>query len=615
MRFIYFLRTRTTYIVLALLSIICALALVIAGRMTIVAYSKQGQEIGSPNVVNAANIEHPKSKLPNLKTINELQLFFNGRRVEGLHAYVTSKGELLLPLDDLFNFIGIKYTFHSSDGIVEAEFNECELIIKIGSDVVAVNGVEQQLPYAVVLSNDRILVPVEVLNSINGFSASGKAYTSTAYVNYNSDYKASAFNGVFYVAGINNIEGIFSINGKRSINVIESDGAPVYSFSPQRQGALYIKDNEAYLLSKTMDFVNYKLNMGPQSRWSDDLKTIYEEDSNFNKLVIFNLDTGKQRILENVRDTIASEKDFEDFSKGVLRLVSYWTYGKTTRITVQNTLNNRLCTVLFNGQKPILVANTQLSPTGRFMSYIKDGEYRLCTFDGERDVSLGDAIAVRWITDDKIMLLKKGEWVVCDTVGMPIKNQNTDLEFLGTVNDTTVLYRDNKSIYKSISGTEAKITDTEVNVESAVATPDLLSIIAVSSEDNGVYLIRGGNTVKLAEYKALLSSSQEAGALEVMGKSIKIASDGKTISIALKDKNSVIVRIIAVDGTWSKDLRLDSDSYIDNQEIYSELSYIDNSKIAFKDKSSLWLIDLNYSEPEITKISHDNSIIKGLFSR
>jgi len=596
------------------MSVICAGALVVAGGMTVVAYKKQSQEIGSPQVVNSANIAHEKSKLPNLKTVNEIALYYNGTRVDGLLAFSTSKGELLFPIDDLFNYIGAKYTYHSADGIVEASINDSNIILKIASDIFTVNGLEKQLPFAVTLSNDRIMVPVEVLNSINGFSASGKTNISTAYANYNPDYLARAFKDIFYVAATNQIEGIYSIDGKRFINMVDISEDLIFDYSPAKKSVLYINNGGAFLLSKDMDFVSVDLNMGGETQWSDDMKTIYEPLNDFSSLKIYNLDNGKSRVLENVRQTITSNKDFEDFSSGILRLVSYWNYDKTTRISVLNTKTNNVCTIVYNAGSPIIVAKAWLSPTGKYMTYIKDGDYRLCAFDGSQDIALGKAVSMKWVTDDVIMLLKNGEWQAYNMNGTIKSYKDSDLKFLSVVDGSTILFQDSNSIYKSVDGIEEKVVDIGINLDSAISTPNINSIIADDQEKNALYLISGSVYTKIGEYAALLKNYDGTGMVEDLQRSVKISPNGKLICVAQLGKDSVALKIMASDGSWTKELKFDSDAYMRSRYGSADVDFLDNNKIVFNDQSYIWLIDLGQDDPLITKIpeSYENIYIKGV---
>lgn len=613
MKFVYFIKTRTIYIVLFVMSIICAGALIIAGKMTVIAYKKQGQEIGSQKILNVTADSHTKVKFPALKTISEYPLYFNGRRVEGLKAFKTAKGELLLPIDDICNYLGVKYIYHPTDEIFESEINHTKLALNVGNDSCTVNDKELKLPYAVILSNDRILVPMEVLNSINGFSVSAKADVSAAYMNYTRDYKNSVHNRIFYEAASNTAEGIYNFFGKQQFEIDKGESTSSLLYSVARRGALYVTNNRAYFLSKVFNFKPYKLDMGAGSQWSEDMKTIYEPLNDFNNLRIYNLDNGKISTLENVRNIIAGVNDFEDFSAGVLRLVSYWNYDKIVRITVLNTKNNKVCTVLYKENNPILIAKAWLSPTGRYMVYSKDGEYRLCAFDGEQDVSLGNPLAVKWVSDSSIMLLKASSWQLYGTDGK-IKTQEEVPEYktLGVIGDWTVLYSDGKAIYRSENGIDTKVVDIEAKLDDVVADNELKAIIASDSENNSVYLITGGTSRKISDMNSLLKSVSESGITTDLKRSVKISPDRKTFCIAKVEKDGVLIYIMAVDGTWSKEVRLDSDAYYLTQYGTAELEYINNSRILYKDISAIWSIDLQGENPEILRTIIDEKKLNGV---
>lgn len=614
MRFIYFLRTRTVYVFFAIMFIICIASFVVAGRETLIAYKKQSQEIGSPEVAGSKKIEHNSSSMPTLKNINEVPLYFNGRRVAGLSAFATSKGEVMFPVDDLFNYLKINYTYHYSDGIIEADFNDSKVVLKIDYDTFTVNGIEKQLPFAVVRANDRIMVPAELLNGLNGFDASGKAYLSAAYVNYNPDYQAHGFKGIYYLGADADTAGIYGITDGRYINAVDRDNGASFEYSPYRQSVLYKNNEKSFIITTGMDFIPVELGMSILSRWTEDYKSIYEASDNFNRLSIYSPDSGKIKTIENVREQIASNIDFQDFSYGELKLASYWNYGSTTRITVLNTLSKKICTVLYKKDKPILTATAWLSPNGRYMVYTKDGKYRLCAFDGEQDISLDGAEAVRWITDDTILIYKNGEWSAYDTSGSLMKYRDNNLVYLGVAEDTSVLFRDSRSIYRSVNGIEDKIADIDKNVDNAVASPDFYSIAAGSREDNSVYLIHNQVPTKIGDYSAMLKSYNANGISEDINRSVKFSPDGKTLCAAQLDKNSVILKVMAGDGANTEEIKLDSDAYLKSRYGSADFKYMDNNRIIYWDTSNIWLITLDKDGPKIGKFpkTEENTAILGI---
>ena len=614
MRFVYFLRTRTAYVFFILMSLICIASFIVAGKETLIAYKKQSQEIGSPQVAGSKNVEQTKSKMPTLKNINEIPLYFNGRRVSGLSSFVTSKGEVMFAIDDLFNYLKINYTYHYADGVIEANFNNCKVVLKIDSDIFTVNGIEKQLPFAVTLANDRIMVPAELLNALNGFSASGKAYLSNTFVNYNPDYLANAFKGIYYLGTTKDTIGIYSVNGNRYIDVADKDGNTTFDYSPYRQSVLYKKGDNAYIITKGMDFMPVLLKLGITCQWTEDYKSIYEASDSFNQLNIYNPDNGKVKTFENVRSLIASNPEFQDFSSGALRLVSYWNYGSTTRINVLNTNTNKNCTVLYKNDKPIITGTTWLSPTGRYMVYTKAGQYRLCAFDGEQDISLDNAEAARWVTDDTLLIYKNGDWNAYDTSGNLKNYKDDNLVFLGATGDSSVLFRDSGSIYRSVNGIENKIVDVNIKVDSAVASPDYYSIVAGSREDNSLYLIYNSIPTKIGDYSAMLKSYGANGLTEDIQRSVKYSPDGKSICTAVLDKASVVLKVIAEDGSKTDEIRIDSDAYLKSQYGSADFKFIGNSKIIFYDQNYIWLIDLGKDEPQISKFpkSDGNTSIRGV---
>lgn len=620
MRFIYFLRTRTAYVVLVLMSIVCAGALFVAGSMTIVAYNKQNQEINSPEVVSGTKTEPAKSKMPNLKGINEIALYYNGVRVDGLYAFSTSKGELLFPIDDLFKYIGLEYNYYSSDGIFEAKVYDCDVVIKIWADTFKINNTEYPLPYAGILSNDRIMVPLEVLNKINGFSVTGSPLLSTVYVNYNSNYLSEAYKKVFYVSQSNQTQGIYNAYGDRFMNAVDTDNTTGFSYSSAREAVLYTKGQNSYLLYKSLNFAPAALNLEGSSRWTEDKRSVYVPLNNFNTLKIYSPDSGKIIQLDGVRDIISANSEFKGFSNGALSLVSYWSYDKTIRISVKNTKTDEVCTILYNKNKPAIVAKAWMSPTGAYMAYMKDGEYRVCTYDGSRDAALDNAMSINWITDNLIMLYKDSLWQVYNVLTGHIESRDNSLGFLGQAGDNEVLFKDSKAIYKSADGKETKVLDLlkgalntdRVNLNSAVAAPGLYSIIAGDAYNNSVYLIYGSVLTKVGEYNSLLKSSKDNVYMEDLKRSVKISPDGKTYTLVQADKDSVRLIILAADGSWTKEIRLDSDVYLKNRYGTGDINYIDNDKLVYNDSSSIWLINFDRNTQQISQLSNKDGRILGV---
>jgi hypothetical protein len=588
--------------------------------MTVVAYNKQNQEINSPQVVSSTKTETIKSKMPNLKAINEIALYYNGVRVDGLFAFSTSKGELLFPIDDLFKYIGIEYNYYSSDGIFEAKVNDCNVVIKIWADTFKINNTEYQLPYASILSNDRIMVPLEILSKIKGFSVTGSPFLSTAYVNYNPNYLSEAYKKVFYVSQSNEMQGIFNAYGDRFINAVDADNLTGFSYSPVREAVLYTRGQSAFLLYKSLNFAATALNLPGNSQWTEDMRSVYVSQNNFNILKIYNPDNGKIIELDGVRDLIASNIDFKGFSNGTLSLVSYWSYDKTIRISVKNTKTDEVCTILYNKNKPVIVANAWMSPTGAYMAYLKDGEYRVCTYDGSLNEALDNATSISWVTDNLIMLYKDSQWQVYNVLTGRMESRENSLGFLGLVGDNGVLFKDSKAIYKSVYGKETKVLDLvtgdlnagSVNLSSTVAAPGLNSIIAGDTYNNSVYLIYGSVLTKIGEYNSLLKSYKDNRYMEDLKRSVKLSPDGKTYALIQADKESVKVKIIAVDGSWTKEIRLDSDVYLKNQYGTGDINYIDNNKIEFNDSSSIWLINFNKDTQQITQLSNNDARILGV---
>jgi len=150
------------------------------------------------------------------------------------------------------------------------------------------------------------------------------------------------------------------------------------------------------------------------------------------------------------------------------------------------------------------------------------------------------------------------------------------------------------------------------NLTSAIATPGINSIIAGDVINNSVYLIHSSVPVKIGEYSSLLKSYKDNKFTEDLKRSVKISPDGKAFILVQADNESVRLIISAADGSWTKELRLDSDVYLKNQYGSGDINFIDNNKLVFNDSSSIWLIDFNKDGAKINQLSKNDTKILGV---
>jgi archaellum component FlaG (FlaF/FlaG flagellin family) len=187
-----FLRSKVKVIFVAVLLVTALFAVIVSVRVSITMAQKKAQMVKGNTqdkfeILKTGPTNINMNKPFDINKNPRIAFFLNGEEKTGVHAYVTNKKVILVPIDIILKKSELEFVLYNSDDIMKADINGKELIIKFRDGSIYLDRVRINFGASPVIAGNHILAPVNIFNYMDGFKFYEYPEQKVVFVNYNPD--------------------------------------------------------------------------------------------------------------------------------------------------------------------------------------------------------------------------------------------------------------------------------------------------------------------------------------------------------------------------------------------------------------------------------------------
>ncbi|MDP4094938.1 MAG: stalk domain-containing protein [Bacillota bacterium] len=606
-----FIKRKIFIIITIFLTVVCFAAVCIAVSISATMLDRRNQIVGNDSSKAPVAVKI-SDKIINLSKTREFTFFFNGERLNGISAYVIDKNEFMVPMDAILDKLGIKFSYYSSDDVLETSFNGKKLTLKMYSDTLSYGGKDIKLSMSPVASNGHVFVPVSLFSGLEGFKAYEFEDNKTAFLNYykgidpKTDGQLKFFRLVNGTAQISDISGLIQFwNRKGTENKDEK-----YYFSGSGNTAILKSGSKIYIVYSGGKIDTYKVSIDPNATLSMDGKYLYWIDEQKNTSYIYDIADDYISKLGNYYFRIEQDDSDGYLLNGGTVLMDYSLGYGYKRVVLTNNTNYGNYMFIEKRNNVILEGNMDFSPNKqRVLHYRKDEGYYLADTDGSDMVYLGDGTEAKWITNNKIYLRTSYGAYIFSSSGEKLTQVKSQWQMLGQTLTGDVFYTDGSSLYCETGNIDWKIMDLSWGCAYIYGQSANGPYVAVTSDStDGVYFMNGKSAVKLGTASQLVKQSNAADLNSEYSNGI-LHSPDNTYYAALQINNSFVnLNLIKKDGSDFRQITLNGQVTDNNVKT----RWITNRKLLVYTKNQGWIVDFSGSTKIYSWDEKQGSTIEGV---
>lgn len=594
-----FMRSKATIIFIAVISALCMVAALIAIDISLLMIRKKDQAI-KPVPVEQNEEVQASAKLVKTKKLEEHVLYFNGQPVEGLTAFMSTEDTCLIPLDMLLEKLGVESRYFAPDDILEFVLNNKKVTVRINQSEVVVGGQKIRLKAAVQAARNHILAPVELLENMDGFGVLTGSDKESLFVNYFPDVNKYAqklrvmktFNGIASISDFLQPSYFW-----RSRDEVVGDDRILPSYD---ESSYVIKAlNKVFLISDGQKQKPREIEVDPSASWSADGKYLYWIDKSKGLSYSYTIATGMETELGDYYQRVLADRRESNtaavYGNGGV-LYDYDQGRRYKRVVLTDPQHFSNYTFIERRGRTFIEGPVSFSPNGESILFYESGQgYYSANADGTGKKLVGEGKGATWINNDKIMLSGKDGMYVVSKDGTNASNIAQAWRRLGETPKGHVLYARGNVLYGETDGKDVKLLTLPIHCDYIFANDISGPYVAVSKEQDKVYLIAGGIVDELGSSSHLMKG-RGINMENPWGSSILGSPEGELTAVAQKAEGLLSIDIIDNKKGDMRSLTLNAPA--EEQEERFNMKWINDGALIVHTSKSAWLIELE-DEAEI----------------
>lgn len=609
-----FLKGKAAYVAAALMVLVTLAAVVISIKVTITVVQRQEQEVR--NIVPSVNDAAPASaRIINTGKIAEHRLYFNGVEVKELTAYSYEKKEVLVPLDNILNYLGIEYSFYAPDDLLQSKVNGKTLVVRVGRDSFDYDGKEIKLPFAPVIVKGSVLVPMEMLSYIDGFSQKNILTVDSAFINYFGDMPLVSSARVKLLRLNSGFGGIWDMTGRRSLWEREeiSGDEEMFEAAPGNSAFVFKSGSRVYMINPDLNPEPYLINADAGCTWSGDGKSLFWEDSGTGRLNIYNIEKDTINHQENFLWRAESKEGYEGFSAASRKLEEFIEHGSYKKVSFKNIYSEKTYTMVQKNSRITAEGEVIASPDGKRIIFTRqDGAYYVSAFDGTGAVKLGNGTSAQWVTNNRIFIGNGEAGSLYDASGKERESGEKRWKFLGKASDGAIFYTDGQMLYCDQDGIEKTIMALPWGYDHVVAASAEGPYILASEKNDEVLYYTEKGVSRIGRYSDMISGSGGLDEEEAYEKSIQVSPGKDALLFIHREEGLLTLDFMVKEGYLNKKVALDFTVPEIPGTYDIKVKWLDGRRVVLYTSSELWMVDFQ-DRVQIYKYNEkEGSSIKGV---
>lgn len=591
-----YLQGKATIIITVIMAILCLASISIAVRVATIDYRKKYQIVVNTTSQVQEEVQ-TEGKIVNIGRLKKADFYYNGEKVENIGSYIAEKNEFLLPVDEIFKNLDIKFSYFPFDDIFEALINGKKLTLRLGKDSFSYDGKEHTLSTAPLAAKDHILVPVELFSFIQGCIASGYEDRNAVFLNYFRDFEDNITAGIKLLR-LQDDKAEISAPGKKiywtSCNPqeIESGKKAIDEYVPSynKEDYLLKSGSNTYLVSKKNPTEPVLINTDLFVTWASEGNYLFWTDSISKLSYIYDIEEGKVVEEGDYHYRISTVE--KDFGNSGFSMLTRFLSGKNYKcITLRNWLTELSHTIIEKNGKVILSGRAEFSPDRKKVLFRQGNKFNVSNIDGSATVDLGEGHDAKWISNSRIQIMSEDEVWLVDSNGKNRVITDDEWSNVGKTADGSLIICGESALHIANDSNVSKISDFRGDCIYAFGASDQGPFIAVSKDYDSIYHISSSGTNVIGKYSQLLKRYQDGKTETDFDGSMLFSPDSSQLVLIQRDKGFVILKLIDSEGKMIKRLVLSNRITETSEFSHIQANWITHNRLLVYTPIQGWIMD------------------------
>jgi hypothetical protein len=589
------IRKHAAVLVIAVFIVLCAVSAGIAIRVTVTMIEKRNQVIDE-----AAKPEEekqiPAGSVVKPGKLKDQTLYFNGAGVEDMSVFASDKKQVFIPLDLMLNRIGTSFRFYGSDDLLEAEPDKKKLLVRLGIRNFRLGEEEILLPEAPFTAKEHILVPLELLSNIGGFTTDAYPDKETVFVNYHpgitveKDLKMKIFRfveGKLEVTDIGREKSFLKRTGT-------GKAGETLEFSEDRSVAVLKSQGKVYILRNKGSVSKQEVGVDPAARLSRDGRHLYWVDEEQKTAFVYDIATRITRKPGSSFYRILSSHGKGSYFAESSTLLTYREGKGYKRAVLGNTLSDAGYTFLERHGKVIVEGNASYSPDRKRILFLKkDKGYCLVNSDGTGLISLGKLEQAQWLNNTKVLASDGNGRRIYNRRSRKWTKTATGGALVGQAADGAVFFTLGSDLYYEKGGKEKKIVTFPGECIGIYAKMAGGPYIAASAKEDGLFFIEGGQSKPSGSKYSLLLKGMKKGEMFVdMEASVSASPNNLNFVVLQREDGFIALHVLGKQKAQPRKIVLNYRTDDTSQLERVRMQWVSDTRILVFTDDRGWIIDL-----------------------
>ncbi len=540
-------RNKAAYMGTAVMALLCLVVVAISVRVSLTIIQRKSQIVTVKPQESKKEFKH--IKLVNVGKLKEQSFIFNGMEEEA-KAFAENRENVFVPFDTILDKLGVDYRYFEPDDALECRFNQQKMVVWMGQGSFRYGERTITLNTAPVAAKGHILVPLELLSGIDGFSMDYQEEAGRVFVNYYGDYK-KGLDGYKLLKQVESQAFVTDITGRQlkwsnmttDVNLPES-----YEMSPTGSRCIIRTGEGVYMLKGGSGSISFLADIPPGASWSADGKYLYWIDRDKETSFLYDISADAVKELGDYYFRLKAEADNEYLVYGADRLLDYGEYGDVKRVALTNKAYEGNYTFVESEKGLLFKGSVSYSPDrSRMLYHIKGNGYYVANADGSENYFLGDCIEAEWVNNSEIFIRSyEGDTYTVSDNGRD-RAEVSDLQRqVGRTEKGDVFYTGRGFLWCESQGVKKQLLPLNFPCDFVYAVSAEGPYLIVSNEMDQVFIgLEDGTVYKLLGYNSLLAGIDFKNRAFADCKTLGISPDRRYAVLLVKKED--LVSLVSVD--------------------------------------------------------------------
>lgn len=609
-------RKHAAVLLIAVFVVLCGVSAGVAVRVTITMIEKRNQMIDETAKSGEAPKTKPAGNIVKPAKLKSQAFYFNGRTVEGMTSYVTDKMQFLVPFDLLLSQLRIPFRYYGTDDLLETELDGKKLLVKLGKSNFRMGKEVVLLPEAPMAAREHILVPLELLRAVGGFTADTCPERETVFVNYHpdeaveTDLKLKTFRLVEGRLEVTDLSGTRAYLKKSGVG----KATETVEFSEDQSVALWKTRDKVYVVrSKGSSVTRQEVKVAPKARLSLDGRHLYWTDEEQECVFMYSIAARSTRKLGDDFYRVLNNHGKAGYRAESSLLLSYREGKGYKRVIFGKSLEKAEYTLLERGGKVVVDGHASYSPDGRrVLFHDSNSGYFLANSDGTGLIPLGKPEYAYWLNNSKILASDEGSLRIYSRSSRKWTKAPAEGRLLGQAEDGAVFYILGSDLYVEKEGRERKVAILPWKCDAVYAKTADGPYIAISIEKDALFLMDGQEPRPIGIYSLLVKGMRKGELFVDTDASVSLSPGNVKFTVLQQEEAFVSLHIYEKGQKEGQKLVLNYRAGDPAQPVRMRLLWVSDARLLVYTEDRVWIMDLEGDVRIRERVEPKNSRIRDI---